>query len=121
MLEIASKRGNQLDVIASGKLDRQDYQALLPELERAIDEYGKVRLYLELRDFHGWLASGLWQEIKTDIRHRSHFEKTAVVGEDDIQRLAVQLADKLFSGPVRFFPKSQRAEARRWLARGAAA
>jgi hypothetical protein len=38
----------------SGKLSKEDYEHFVPEVERLIEQEGKIRLLFEMHDFHGW-------------------------------------------------------------------
>ncbi len=31
--------------------------------ERLIGEHGKIRILLEMHDFHGWEAGALWEDV----------------------------------------------------------
>jgi hypothetical protein len=73
--------GTLLHVSASGKLSHQDYEHFIPEFERLVREHGKMRILFEMRDFHGWEASGLWDDIKMDAKHFSDIERIAMVGD----------------------------------------
>jgi hypothetical protein len=37
----------------SGKLTKEDYQHFVPAVERLIEQQGKLRLLVQMRDFHG--------------------------------------------------------------------
>ena len=47
-------REKVLEVHVSGKLHRQDYEKFVPDTERLIKQYGKIRVLMVMRDFHGW-------------------------------------------------------------------
>ena len=46
-------RGNVLEVHVTGKLGREDYEKFVPDTERLIQQYGKIRVLMVMRDFHG--------------------------------------------------------------------
>ncbi len=97
----------------------EDYERLVPKLERALNEHGQRRALVVLHAFKGWTPSALWSQLKFDFRHRKDFDKVAVVGENLVQELATQLAHRLtrpfFSGQVRYFAHDALAEAEHWL------
>ena len=47
---------NLLAIEIVGKLSKSDYEYFLPKIEKLIDKYGKLRLLVEVDDFHGWTA-----------------------------------------------------------------
>lgn len=42
-----------------GKVDKDDYELLLPQLEGIIRESNSFRMIVELRDFEGWTPKAL--------------------------------------------------------------
>jgi hypothetical protein len=53
--------GRIMVLTLSGKLDKQDYAHFMPEVERAIKKHGKIRLLVEMREFHGWSLGAMWE------------------------------------------------------------
>src|SRR5260221_1219474 len=72
--------GKILVVQASGKLTKADYEQFVPETERLIKKFGKIRILFEMHDFHGWEAGAVWEDIKFDLKHFKGNEKLAVIG-----------------------------------------
>lgn len=68
-------------------------------------------------DFAGWDISGLWRELKFDVRHQNQFGRIAIVGDKKWEEWGTSLSDPFFRSEMRFFEPSQRAEAEAW-ARG---
>ena len=48
--------GKVVTVRVTGKLSKEDYSKFVPEVERLIEEFGKIRVLFEMLDFHGWEA-----------------------------------------------------------------
>jgi len=48
--------GKVLAVDVTGQLDKQDYEQFGPQVDRMIQQHGKIRVLLEAHDFHGWDA-----------------------------------------------------------------
>lgn len=113
MLAIENNQGAFLEVVAERRLQRSDYDRLLPQIERSIDEYGKVRMLVILRDFEGWTPQALFEDLKFEFRHRKHFEKVAVVGDKTWERVATRLGAVFYEGEVQFF--ADEAAARAWI------
>ena len=47
--------GKILVVKLTGKLTKEDYEHFTPEV-------GKLRMLIQMHDFHGWTAGALWQD-----------------------------------------------------------
>ncbi len=108
--------GNVLEVHVTGKLRREDYERFTPEVERLIGQHGKVRILFDMHDFHGWEPAAAWEDLKFDGRHFRDIERVAFVGETTWQKMMSVVCRPLTTAKLRFFERSQEAEARAWLA-----
>jgi hypothetical protein len=104
-----------LEVHLSGKLTKEDYVRLVPEVERLVKEHGKIRILVEMHDFHGWDAGALWADIKFDVKHFGDIERLAMVGETRWQKGMTTFCTPFTMAKIRYFDRSQIDEARRWL------
>ena len=60
MLELDENDGGKLlTVKISGKLAKEDYEHFVPKVEDLIKQFGKIRILLEMHDFHGWEMGAL--------------------------------------------------------------
>jgi|SRR5579862_5807684 len=106
---------NILSVRVTGKLARDDYRRFVPEFDRLLQEHGKVRVLLEMVDFHGWKAGALWEDLKFDVRHFSHLERLAMVGERAWEKAMSIVCKPFTSATIRYFDHVDIAKAREWL------
>jgi hypothetical protein len=104
-----------LAIRASGKLSKEDYERFVPEVERLIKEEGKIRLLFEMRDFHGWEAGALWQDIKFDLKHFADIERLAMVGDKKWEEWMAKFCRPFTSAEILYFDQSQVEEARQWI------
>ena len=74
-------QGRILHGVITGKLEKEDYDLFVPEAERLIEQYGKIRVIAELVDFKGWSAGALWEECKLAYHHLKDVERMAMVGD----------------------------------------
>jgi len=112
MLKITTRRPGTLEIEAQGKLDRADYERVVPELEGAAED-GELRVLIRLRDFEGWTPKALIDDLRFDIRHHDDFRKIAIVGERTLEKWATELSKPFFSGEMQFFEND--ADARAWV------
>jgi hypothetical protein len=108
--------GKVLEVQLTGKLDKDDYQQFVPVVERLVREHGKIRMLVEMHDFHGWTAGALWQDLKFDAKHFKDIERLAMVGEAKWQHGMATFCKPFTAATVRYFDRAAIAEARAWLA-----
>lgn len=73
--------GKVLEVRLTSKLVKEDYEQYVPMLERLLKAHGKIRMLVEMHDFHGWTAAALWEDIKFDAKHFNDIERLAIVGD----------------------------------------
>lgn len=117
-MAISMKKTNNsktLEVQASGKLAHEDYQLLVPKVEEMIKELGKIRMLVEMKDFHGWKGAALWDDIKFDAKHFSDIERIAMVGERKWEKAMSVFCRAFTTAKIRYFDRSQFNAAREWL------
>ena len=108
--------GKIVHVRLSGKLAKEDYARFVPEVERLIREQGKIRVLVEMHDFHGWEVGALWEDIKFDIHHFRDIERIAMVGESKWQEGMAKFCAPFTTAKIRAFEPGQLEAARQWIA-----
>lgn len=116
MMRLKEVSKNQVTLEVSGTLEKSDYEEVVPQLEKLVEDNEKLRALVELNDFHGIKPSALVDELRFDLRHRNDFEKCAILGEGAAQKWLTKIASPFFSGEVRFFDKKEIRQAKDWLA-----
>jgi len=107
--------GRVLEVHIRGKITAADYEHFGPTVERLVKQHGKIRMLIEMHDFHGWTAGALCQDIKFDARHFNDIERIAMVGETKWQHGMSVFCKPFTSAKIRYFDHSALDEARVWL------
>ena len=115
-IEVSTENGGKLLVIRlSGKLHKKDYRHFVPIIENAVRKEGKVRMLVEMHNFHGWDAGGLWEDLKFDVKHFNDIERLAIVGESRWENLMASFCTPFTTATIRYFPSDKSAEARKWI------
>lgn len=106
-----------LVLCVGGVLKKSELDAEQSEFARKFAGAGTVKLLVLLENFTGWERGEQWGDTDFFFKHRNDFEKIAVVGHPrwEAEVLAFTGAG-LRKGPVKFFPDTDEAEARAWLA-----
>jgi len=107
--------GKVLEAQISGKLVHDDYKRLSPEFEKLLKEHGKISVLFEMVDFHGWATAALWDDIKFDVKHFDDIERLAMVGDRKWEEGMSQFCGAFTTAKIRYFDRSQKNEARKWL------
>jgi hypothetical protein len=113
--------GKIVEVKLSEKLTKEDYEHFVPELTRLIKQFGKIRVLVEMHDFHGWTVSALWQDIKFDLAHFKDIERLALVGESKWEAGMAVFCKPFTTAKVRYFDTGKLEEAKAWIRSSAAA
>ncbi len=118
MIEKIAGRGNILAFRISGKLAEEDYtDNLIPELERALENYKTIRLLLRVEYFGGWKSGGVWEELKNWPLF-SKIERIAIVADDSWDEWMTWMVKivGIFTGmPVQFYRIDRMEQAWDWL------
>jgi hypothetical protein len=111
-----TQQGNAVIVTVTGRLDGKDYDIFVPVVEALIQKRGKIRILLQMRDFHGWDASALWEDIKFDWKHYSDIERIAMVGNSKWEQGMAIFCRPFTGAKIQYFPEAKREEALGWIA-----
>jgi hypothetical protein len=92
------------------------YETLVPLVEEQIEAHGRIRVVVELHDFHGWTMGALWEDFKFDLRHFDDVERVALVGESRWQKGMAAFCKPFTRAWIRYFDHSRLEEALAWAA-----
>ncbi len=102
----------------SGEVQRSEFDNVQNKIAGEIDRGVKPRILAILdKNFEGWEKSVAWGNLDFLYWHSNEIAKIAIVGEPRFEQQALTFAGTGFrNAPVKFFPDSQLAQARAWLA-----
>lgn len=109
---------NILTMRLSGKLTKEDYEQFVPEMERMMKIHNKIRILVELDDFHGWTTAAAWEDTKFGMRHFSDIERMAIVGDTAWEKGMALLVKPFTKAKVKYFDANQMAAAKTWIMEG---
>lgn len=116
MLKILPKSKDDFIAIqATGTLSGEDYDAVLPDIEKIIDKHGKVRVYIDLEFFEGWEPLAAWKDMAFGVMHWNDMSKLAIVGDAKWEEWSATMANYMMQGEVRHFHTTEQAEALKWV------
>ena len=104
-----------LEVRASGKLTKADYEHFEPAVSGLIEATGKIRILFVMHDFHGWDLGGVWEDIKFATRHCRDIERIAMVGETAWEKWMSVICKPFTLSQIKHFDAGQETAAREWL------
>ena len=98
-----------------GKLHDEDCKQFVPQLETILTAEGRVRLFIQLEDFHGWDLYAALDDLKFSLRHYSDFERIAMVGDRKWERWMASFCKPFTKAKVMYFDKAEVEAAWAWL------
>lgn len=101
-----------------GKLHDEDYQSFVPMVDAVVAAEGKVRLFAQFEDFHGWDLHAAWDDFRFGMRHYRDFDRVAMVGDRNWEAWMATLYKPFTRAEVRYFDASQIDEAWDWIREG---
>lgn len=115
-IQISDENESKIVVVQlSGTLLVSDYDDFVPQFERLVGMHGKLRVLLDMSDFHGWKPGALWKEIEFDVKHMNDIERLAVIGSKEWQKNIAAISKPFTKTNIRYFDTTGAAEARKWL------
>ena len=96
-------------------MSKADYEDFVPETERLIKQFGKIRVLFEMQDFHGWDMGGVWEDMKFDLKHFNDIERLAVVGEKAWEQGMTLFCRPFTTATIQYFDRSRIEEALIWI------
>jgi len=106
--------GKVLHVKVSEKLTKEDYEHFVPVTEQMMSG-GRIRILLEMENFHGWEMSALWEDIKFDIKHFKDIDRLAMVGDSKWEKGMAVFCKPFTTASIRYFDATELDAARAWL------
>lgn len=112
--------GKVLSIELAGKLSKADYERFAPEVERLAQQHGKVSLFVQLRDFHGWTGGALWEDMKFAWENFSKIERIGFVGDKKWEAGMALFCKPFTRAKIRYFDEHNAFGAKEWVSTGEA-
>jgi hypothetical protein len=107
-----------VDLIVDGEIARQDYQDLIPVLEKLIERHGKLRAVETVRKIGPVDMSLWWQDLKWVFEHRNDLARCAVITDHGWIGPVTKAFGALFPAEIRTFTEAEGGKARAWVREG---
>jgi len=99
----------------SGTLHDEDFRQFVPAMETILTAEGKVRLFVQFDDFHGWDLHAAWDDLKFGLKHYSDFERIAMVGDYKWEKWMASFCKPFTKADVKYFDRLDVYAAWKWL------
>ena len=106
---------------ASGKITSDEYRQMIDPIYAALERHDRLNIYFELGDdFSGLDLGALWQDVRAagsiGLKHRSAWQRMALVTDKDWVRHGASAFGWLAPGELCLFSLDERDAARAWIA-----
>lgn len=116
--KLPQSSGNVLGFRLGGKLSEADYHDLLvPEMEKVMNEFPKIRVVWVMEGFEGWTVGGAWEDFLLGLKFSAVEKMATVIDEswDEWMTLLFKAFTTLTRTEIRFFKKERLDEAWEWI------
>jgi len=121
ILKIIPRGSNRLDIKLNGKIDAEEMQAALNELERRCQDIENGQILYDVIDFKIPTASAIGVEfsrLPAMLKLMKKFNRAAILTDKRWLKMVSEFEGMLFPGlDIKAFNRDQRAEAEIWLSR----
>ena len=107
--------GNAIGFRTVGRITKDDYQVLVPEVEALVEQEGNIRLLLDMEQFEGEEFKAWGADFKFGREFRKKIDKLAIVGDKRWEKWLAALADPFYAREAEFFKTDDRDAAWSWL------
>lgn len=117
MINIINEKthGNVVAMRAEGKIEKSDYDRIVPIMEELVKKHDKLDAYVEVKELDKITARALWEEIKADVRFFNNIKKVAVVGDASWKEVLTKAVDILPNIDTKYFDFDQKEKAQQWI------
>ncbi|GAM74030.1 hypothetical protein JCM19241_5226 [Vibrio ishigakensis] len=90
---------------AMGKLTHQDYQAMAPVLESALQgvDSKHIKMLVDVSEFSGWELRAAWDDFRLGMKLGFEIEKVAIFGDKNWQEMASKVGGWFINGEMKSF------------------
>lgn len=110
--------GNVLGVKAIGDIRKSDYNQLTPMCERIINEFGDMRMLLDMQDFRFEEPSAWRSDLHFGREFHNRIERVAIVGDKRWEAWLTDFCAPFYAREAKFFHSDDRDLAWDWLTEG---
>lgn len=116
MFTTTKTEGKLIEVKVEGKITHDDYEKIIPKLEKIIEDEGAIRCLIEIPEIEGIEPQALIDDLKFDAKHARDIERCAVVTDSNmLARMTKLWGTMMPDTEVKTFSPDDRAAAEVWI------
>lgn len=107
---------NVVGIRVNGKIEDQEFDAVIALLEKKMQHNARVRIYIEMESFKGFSPKTFFKDLKFGLKNWDRFDKEAVVTEKKWVQKFADIGGKIFSDiEVKAFSLDEKEQAKAWI------
>lgn len=104
-----------VELTVSGRVTREDYDAVIDRMQGFIDAHGTVKLIEVIESLEGFDPAVIWPGIKFDFKNLRHISHVAVVSDIGWIGPLSKAAGALIATKLRTYDAGELEAAREWI------
>ena len=112
---LSQTAGANLGFRIGSKVGRTEIESIIEELEKAIEEYGTIRLLVHMDHWNGMELVALLEDVEFLLHHLKDIDALAIVGDNLWEKWALALSTPLLTGKSKYFETQELDSAWAWL------
>ena len=112
---ISESEGGNIGIKIDRTLTEDEYDLLIPYLDRLKQEIGPLRLLFDMTECDGLNSQALWEELTDHLHQFQEMPRIAVVGDRQWMESGTKVFHPLLTTQVEYFMPDQLDEAWRWV------
>ena len=108
-------KGDLIAIKVDGKLKKSDYDKIIPIMDKTVNDFGKIKLYIQLDNVDGIEPKAFREDVMAYLKYFNHMKKIAVVGKTKWEKMWSELAGPFVSGEIKYYEFPEIETAREWI------
>ncbi len=115
--KFAMEPANLVAYIIYDDVTEEDVKRVRRDMNRVIDDYGSVRIYMDVRKLSGMTPQAVIEDLKLTPEYLRDVERFAIVGDKSWQEWLARLSDAITTGELRYFEPGEAVRGQTWVRR----
>lgn len=119
MIEVMEcTNGKCVALRVSGKITRDDYIGIIPQLERTIDIWNGINLLIKIEQVEGIAMGAVWEDAQFNLKYFREVHRAALVGDQEWLNWVVKVSQLFVQEAAQLYKSDQFEAAWNWIKEG---
>jgi hypothetical protein len=113
--KMSQSEGKVIGYRVVGTITKDDYAAMVPDVEALVKKEGKINFLLDMTQFKWEKVSAWGADWGFGREFRNQIERLAIVGDKKWEKWLTKLAEPFYAGEGKYFTSAEMDDAWDWL------